>query len=173
MHAIAMAQYPHRSRLTWLAPPLSKLLRFTAAAELAQRLAPVGMTVVEDGETVALLPHRALQGLVARALEVAAMPRLSGPHLEVIAIVVHAGAITRRRVDEIRGVDSAETVAQLVEWRLLRREGRDGRAPLYRATAKLVEITGTSSLDELRQWLHAGTADLRAADGVLEGLAVS
>ncbi len=29
------------------------------AAELAQRFAPVGMTVVEDGETVALLPQRA------------------------------------------------------------------------------------------------------------------
>jgi segregation and condensation protein B len=101
------------------------------------------------------------------------MPRLSAAHLEVLAIVVHTGAITRRRVDEIRGVDSAETVAQLVEWGLLRREGSEGRAPLYRPTAKLVEVTGTSSLDELRHRLRAGTADLRATEAMPAELAAS
>jgi chromosome segregation and condensation protein ScpB len=157
-----------------LAVPHPHLCRLTGTCVGTVNGAALHMTVVEDGERVALLPHRALHGLVARALEVEAMPRLSGPHLEVIAIVVHAGTITRRRIDEIRGVDSAETVAQLVEWRLLRREGREGRAPLYRATAKLVEITGTSSLDELRQRLHEGTADLRAThDGMSSQLAVS
>jgi segregation and condensation protein B len=144
-----------------------------AAAELAQRLAPVGMTVVEDGETLALLPHRALAGLVARVMEEEATPRLTPAHLEVLAIVVHTGTITRRRVDEIRGVDSAETVAQLVEWQLLRREGREKRAPLYRPTLRLVEITGASSLEELRHRLREGTADLRGAPGVPVELAVS
>jgi segregation and condensation protein B len=100
------------------------------------------MTVVEDGETVALLPHRAFAHLVERAVEADTIPRLTAGHLEVIAIVVHTGAVTRRRIDEVRGVDSAETVAQLMEWGLLRREGAEGRAPLYRATAKLLEVTG-------------------------------
>jgi chromosome segregation and condensation protein ScpB len=67
--------------------------------------------------------------------------------------VVFARQATRRRIDQLRGVDSAETVSQLVEWGLLRRTGRDltdSRAHLYQATAKLLEVTGATSLDELR-----------------------
>jgi segregation and condensation protein B len=136
-----------------------------AATELAERLAPVGMAVVEDGQTIALVPHRALRGLVERAVVLEDLPHLTASHLEVLAIVVHTGAITRKRVDEVRGVDSAETVAQLVEWGLLRREGADGRAPLYRATAKLVEVTGAASLEELRHRLGAVMAESRRAHG--------
>ncbi len=51
----------------------------------------------------------------------------------------------------MRGVDSAEAVAQLVEWGFLRREGTEGRSPLYQVTAKLLEVTGTASVAELRQ----------------------
>jgi hypothetical protein len=47
---------------------------------------------------------------------------------------------------------------------LLRREGAQGRAPLYRATAKLLEITGAASLVELRGRVMAGvpSADAQA-----------
>jgi hypothetical protein len=47
---------------------------------------------------------------------------------------------------------------------LLRREGAQGRAPLYRATAKLLEITGAASLAELRGRVMAGvpSADAQA-----------
>lgn len=124
-----------------------------AVPELSDRLAPVGMRVVEDSETLALLPHRALALLADRALEAERMPRLTHRHIEVISIVVFARQVTRRRIDGLRGVDSADTVAQLVEWGLLRRVGRDtgdARAHLYQATAKLLEVTGATSLDELR-----------------------
>ena len=47
-----------------------------AVAELSDRLAPLGMRVVEDSETVALLPHRTLTLLADRAVEAERMPRL-------------------------------------------------------------------------------------------------
>ena len=124
-----------------------------AVSELSDRLAPVGMRVVEDSETVALLPHRTLTLLADRAVEAERMPRLTRRHIEILSIVLFARQATRRRIDEVRGVDSAETVSQLVEWGLLRRTGRDltdSRAYLYQATAKLLEVTGATSLDELR-----------------------
>ena len=124
-----------------------------AVSELSDRLAPVGMRVVEDSETGALLPHRTLTLLADRAVEAERMPRLTRRHIEILSIVVFARQATRRRIDEVRGVDSAETVSQLVEWGLLRRTGRDltdSRAYLYQATAKLLEVTGATSLDELR-----------------------
>jgi chromosome segregation and condensation protein ScpB len=53
---------------------------------------------------------------VERAVVADTLPRLAQSHMEVVAIAVHAGAVTRKRIDEVCGVDSAETVAQLVEW---------------------------------------------------------
>jgi chromosome segregation and condensation protein ScpB/DNA-binding XRE family transcriptional regulator len=140
----------------------------TAVPELSDRLAPLGMRVVEDSETLALLPHRTLALLADRAVEAETVPRLTHRHIEVLSIVVFARQATRRRVDEVRGVDSAETVSQLVEWGLLRRTGRDlrdSRAHLYQATAKLLEVTGANSLDELRaRLLGMVDGDVRALD---------
>ena len=126
------------------------------------------MRVVEDSETLALLPHRTLALLADRAVDAERMPRLTHRHIEILSIVVFARQATRRRIDEVRGVDSAETVSQLVEWGLLRRTGRDltdSRAHLYQATAKLLEVTGATSLDELRaQLLGMVDGDERALD---------
>lgn len=122
-----------------------------AVSELAGRLAPVGMLVIEDRDTVALVPHRAFVGLADRATEAITTPKLTDAHLGIVGIVLHEGAVTRRRIDEMRGLDSADAVAQLVEWGLLRRRGADGRSPLYEVTAKLLEVTGTVSVEELRQ----------------------
>ena len=140
----------------------------TAVPELSDRLAPLGMRVVEDSETLALLPHRTLALLADRAVEAETVPRLTHRHIEILSIVVFNRQATRRRIDQLRGVDSSETVAQLVEWGLLRRTGRDlkdSRAHLYQATAKLLEVSGATSLDELRaQLLGMVDGDERALD---------
>ena len=126
------------------------------------------MRVVEDSETLALLPHRTLALLADRAVDAERMPRLTHRHIEVLSIVVFARQATRRRIDQLRGVYSSETVSQLVEWGLLRRTGRDtgdARAHLYQATAKLLEVSGATSLDELRaQLLGMVDGDERALD---------
>lgn len=122
-----------------------------AVAELAERLAPLGILVIEDGDGVALVPHRSFVDLADRATAAVTTPKLTSVHLGILGIVLHAGSVTRSRIDERRGLDSAEAVAQLVEWGLLRRKGADGRSPLYHVTAKLLEVTGTASVAELRQ----------------------
>jgi segregation and condensation protein B len=139
-----------------------------AVPELSDRLAPLGMRVVEDSQTLAPLPHRTLALLADRAVEAETVPRLTHRHIEVLSVVVFARQATRRRIDQLRGVDSTETVAQLVEWGLLRRTGRDigdARAHLYQATAKLLEVTGATSLDELRaRLLGMVDGDVQALD---------
>jgi hypothetical protein len=47
-----------------------------AVSELSDRLAPLGMRVVEDSQTLALLRHRALALLADRAVEAETVPRL-------------------------------------------------------------------------------------------------
>jgi hypothetical protein len=90
------------------------------------------MAVVEDGEMVALLPHRASAGLAER------VPRLTGSHAEVLGIVVGVGAATRRRIDELRR--STPPRPSLPSWwsgRWSAAKGPRGRAPFYRGTANL------------------------------------
>jgi len=108
----------------------------------AERLAPVGMLIVEDGDALGLVPHRAFVHLADRATAVFTTPTLTQAHLEILGIVLNAGTVTRLGIEKARGLDSTEAVAQLVEWGLLRREGAEGRWPIYRGTAKLVEVTG-------------------------------
>jgi Segregation and condensation complex subunit ScpB len=80
--------------------------------------------------------------------------------VEARASSQHADAVTRRRIDELRGLDSAEAVAQLVEWAMLSRQGAKGRSPLYAVTGKLLEVTGTASVEDL------GHRSLAAVDAV-------
>ena len=72
----------------------------------------------EDGEVVRAVPHRTLRDLADRATTAETTPKLTGAHIEVLGVVIDAGPVTRGRADELRGVDSAETVAQLIGWAL-------------------------------------------------------
>lgn len=126
-----------------------------AARRLAAKLEGVGMTVLDDGSKVSLASAPGVGPMLAEMIGEAEV-RLSKSHLEILAMVVWYGQITRRRIEEIRGVGSAESLAWLVEHGLLMGE-RDsetvGRANVYRVSTKVLELTGASSVDELKMRL--------------------
>ena len=141
----------------------------TAVPELSDRLAPLGMRVVEDSETLALLPHRTLALLADRAVVAETVPRLTHRHIEILSIVVFARQATRRRIDELRGVDSSRDRLAAGGVGAAPPNGpghrETARAHLYQATAKLLEVTGATSLDELRaRLLGMVDGDVRALD---------
>ena len=85
----------------------------TAVAQLAERLAAVGVAAVNDGVTIELtvLAHAAPSVERIRALE--AVPTLSSVAVMTLVIVGHLGEATRRDVDERRGADSASVLDRL------------------------------------------------------------
>ena len=77
---------------------------------------------------------------------------LSQSALETLAIIAYNEPITRIKVDEIRGISSAQMIRKLVAKGLIKEAGREnipGRPILYKTTDDFLDYFGLSSKDEL------------------------
>ena len=78
--------------------------------------------------------------------------RFSRAALEVMSIIAWKQPVTRSEVDSIRGVDSSNSVRQLLEEDFIKVVGKKeipGRPQTYGTTEKFLQYFGLSSLDEL------------------------
>jgi segregation and condensation protein B len=78
--------------------------------------------------------------------------RLSGPALEVLAIIAYKQPMVKSEVDEIRGVESGHLVRALLERGLVCFNGKSelpGKPMQYGTTRKFLEIFGLRNLKEL------------------------
>jgi segregation and condensation protein B len=78
--------------------------------------------------------------------------RLSRAQLETLAIVAYRQPITRPEIDEIRGVDSSQTLRLLLDRSLIRILGKreePGRPLLYGTTREFLDFFSLSDLREL------------------------
>lgn len=78
--------------------------------------------------------------------------RLSGPALEVMAIVAYKQPITKHEIDEIRGVESGHLLRALMERGLVSFGGKSdlpGKPMTYNSTRKFLETFGLRNLKEL------------------------
>jgi len=127
----------------------------TAVAQLAERLAAVGVAAVDDGVTIELtvLAHAAPSVERIRALE--AVPTLSSVAVMTLVIVGHLGEATRRDVDERRGADSASVLDRLAARGLLTQrtdQAATGRPHAYRLTTRALTLVGHSTLESFQAW---------------------
>ena len=89
---------------------------------------------------------------IRRAFEIRKPAKLSQPALEVLTIIAYYQPTTRAYVDQIRGVDSAYSVAALLNKKLIEEAGRlnvPGRPIQYQTTADFLRTFGLRSLEEL------------------------
>ena len=89
---------------------------------------------------------------VTRALETRKPPKLSASQLETLTIIAYYQPATKAMVEQIRGVDSAYSVAALLNKKLIEEAGRlnvPGRPIQYKTTTDFLRTFGLSSLEEL------------------------
>jgi len=89
---------------------------------------------------------------VTKALETRKPPKLSSSQLETLTIIAYYQPATKAMVEQIRGVDSAYSVAALLNKKLIEEAGRlnvPGRPIQYRTTPDFLRTFGISSLEEL------------------------
>jgi chromosome segregation and condensation protein ScpB len=119
---------------------------------LTDRLAAVGLSAVEDGATVRVSPLAFAHDAVSELTYVEAAPRLTEEQTTVICMVGYAGAITRRRIEELRGEDCESLLRRMVLHGLL--EATRDVAPnvpnLYRVTAKVLGALGYPTLESFQ-----------------------
>lgn len=78
--------------------------------------------------------------------------KVSGPALEVLAIVAYKQPATKHQIDEIRGVESGHLLRALMEKNLVHFAGKSelpGKPMFYGTTRKFLEIFGLRNLEEL------------------------
>ena len=89
---------------------------------------------------------------VTKALETRKPPKLSSSQLEALTIIAYYQPATKAMVEQIRGVDSAYSVAALLNKKLIEEAGRlnvPGRPIQYKTTPDFLRTFGLSSLEEL------------------------
>ena len=110
----------------------------------------VKLLILEDKAQLVSKP--AFGEKVLAVLEQRRSPSLSPSALEVLSIVAYRQPVTRGVIEQIRGVDSAYTLTNLLEKGILEECGRldvPGRPILYRTSEAFLRIFGLSSLRDL------------------------
>ena len=102
-----------------------------------------GYQMVSSGE---------MADFVTKALETRKPPKLTSSQLETLTIIAYYQPATKAMVEQIRGVDSAYSVAALMNKKLIEEAGRlnvPGRPIQYKTTSDFLKTFGLSSLEEL------------------------
>jgi chromosome segregation and condensation protein ScpB/DNA-binding XRE family transcriptional regulator len=120
--------------------------------QVAERLAPVGFSLTDDGGQVRLWPLPCAEGAVRTLTEVEEDAAPSPEQLEILAIVAYFGQATRALIEHFRQEESASLLQRLVERGLLAKVRDDhGRRPnVYSVTAKALRAAGFPTVEAMR-----------------------
>ena len=111
-----------------------------------------GMRILKLEKGYQMVSSGEMAEYVTKALETRKPPKLSSSQLETLAIVAYYQPATKAMVEQIRGVDSAYSVAALLNKKLIEEAGRlnvPGRPIQYKTTPDFLRTFGLSSLEEL------------------------
>ena len=125
-----------------------------AADELANLYAfeRRGMRILKLEKGYQMVSAGDMAPYVTKALETRKPPKLSSSQLETLTIIAYYQPATKAMVEQIRGVDSAYSVAALLNKKLIEEAGRlnvPGRPIQYKTTPDFLRTFGLSSLEEL------------------------
>ena len=125
-----------------------------AVDELANALAfqRRGIRILKLDNGYQMVSSGEMADYVTKALETRKPPKLSASQLEALTIIAYYQPATKAMVEQIRGVDSAYSVAALMNKKLIEEAGRlnvPGRPIQYKTTPDFLRTFGLSSLEEL------------------------
>ena len=126
----------------------------TAADQLLDRYAfeRRGVRILKLENGYQMVSSGEMADYVTKALETRKPPKLSSSQLETLTIIAYYQPATKAMVEQIRGVDSAYSVAALLNKKLIEEAGRlnvPGRPIQYKTTPDFLRTFGLSSLEEL------------------------
>jgi len=111
-----------------------------------------GIRIIKLEKGYQMVSSGEMADYVTKALETRKPPKLSSSQLETLTIIAYYQPATKAMVEQIRGVDSAYSVAALMNKKLIEEAGRlnvPGRPIQYRTTPDFLRTFGLSSLEEL------------------------
>lgn len=134
-----------------------------ALRELAADLEGRGLSLVEEGDRVALATAPETKAVI----ETMRREELEGPvgkaGLETLAVIVYRGPVSRADIEYVRGVNVTSSLRTLLIRGLIERvdNPKDKRSFLYRATTDLPAYLGVARLTDLPDFARI-TDDIKA-----------
>ena len=119
-----------------------------AAAALENR----GIMLLRIEDKLQLASRPMYGPYVRRVTESRRPPALSPAALEVLTIIAYRQPVTRAFIDQLRGVDSSNTVSSLAEKGLIEEAGRldvPGKPMLFRTTDQFLRSFSLASIEDL------------------------
>ncbi len=113
-----------------------------------------GIVIVSDGEEVSFGTHPGNSALIEGIQREELSRELGRAGLETLAIILYRGPISRREIDQIRGVNSGFILrALLIRGLVERTESASGeRSFTYKPTLKLFEHLGITKKEDLPEF---------------------
>ena len=111
-----------------------------------------GIRIIKLDRGYQMVSSGEMADYVTKCLETRKPPKLSSSQLEALTIIAYYQPATKAMVEQIRGVDSAYSVAALMNKKLIEEAGRlnvPGRPIQYKTTPDFLKTFGLSSLEEL------------------------
>ena len=111
-----------------------------------------GIRIIRLEQGYQMVSSGEMADYITKALETRKPPKLSSSQLEALTIIAYYQPATKAMVEQIRGVDSAYSVAALLNKKLIEEAGRlnvPGRPIQYKTTPDFLRTFGLSSLEEL------------------------
>ena len=132
--------------------PEAEIVRALEALSARYEQERRGMELVRLEDKYQLATARANGPYVKALLDNRRNPMLSQAALEVLAVAAYNQPVTRAYIEQVRGVDCAAVIHNLVEKELLEEKGRldvPGRPLLYGTTPDFLRCFGITGLQEL------------------------
>ena len=133
-----------------------------------------GVVIITDGESISFGTHPELTQTIEKIHKEELSRDLGRAGLEALAIILYRGAVSRREIDYIRGVNSSFILRALMIRGLIERtESEAGeRSYSYRPTLELLRHLGVTKREDLPNYDEALAKMLefvkRAEDGEIE-----
>jgi segregation and condensation protein B len=122
-----------------------------ALAALKDELSDRGVSLVEEGDRVALTTSRDAAEVIEKLRRDELEGSVGKAGLETLAVIVYQGPVTRAEIEYVRGVNVSTMLRSLMIRGLIERvdNPKDKRSFLYRATTELPAFLGVATLSDL------------------------
>ena len=130
----------------------AELLDAAAALENRYDFENRGLMLLRIEDKLQLASRPMYGPYVRRVTESRRPPALSPAALEVLTIIAYRQPVTRAFIDQLRGVDSSNTVSSLAEKGLIEEAGRldvPGKPMLFRTTDQFLRSFSLASIEDL------------------------
>jgi len=141
---------------------IRKLALFTGAKEedvkvaidqLSKNLINRGISVVKDNNSAMLGTSKEVSALIEKITKDELTKELGKAGLETLSIILYRSPVTKREIDDIRGVNSAFIIRNLMIRGLVSREETKGkRGFAYAPTLDVLSFLGVGSVNELPEY---------------------